>query len=685
MNKRFLAYTLLCISVCLAIVLGSWFLGNPTIAQEKLASELVVVPGSYRYKGQQIPLVLRTNEVAVAFKQPGAVRELNQQPLYRQLQNDLQSGSRDLDASINVSPVGTGYAIVKLPSSRGLESGLLQRIEARPYVQETLPVLSRTGQQEKVILPNEIIVSFAPGITDVEKQTILKDQNLELIRPLPFTQNRSLVKAQSAKGTAILTVANRLNQVKGITSATPNFLQILPGRSAFLTPTRTPTASNPSLTSPTTSRSLTPYTSDLLPLQWHLDSRSRRPNQPRTDVHALEAWQQSTAGKGVVVAVLDNLIQWDHPNLANSLYQPEKLPNQLPGEVSGWDFVQNDPDTRLSQAELANLLPDFQRAFQLSDSEILSSDAAKALKKDYPKASDSAIANEIRSQLREEAIVSFHGTMTAGMIAARPADGKGVIGVAPNAKILPVRVGGLGSSVDLKATIQGIGYAAERRADVMNMSFGGLLPSDERDDEILRALQANPNLVVVVASGNEQLERAGFPAAVKGTIAVGATNLAGNRASYSNFGTGLDVVAPGGDNLSRQPNEGVLTTTGIGMGGFWQRVEIPKTAWDLMQDPKGDYVWTQGTSFAAPAVAGVIALMKGEDPQHKLNRDRLTAILKATVSKGGLKVSDGDQKLFQRLRSKTKLSLPTDPKLYFFGSGLVNAEAAVQEVKRSVK
>jgi serine protease len=366
-----------------------------------------------------------------------------------------------------------------------------------------------------------------------------------------------------------------------------------------------------------------------------------------------------------------------------------KADKDFPGEDSGWDFVQNDADTRISQGELGQLLPDLKQAFQLSDNDILQAygKAATNLKREYPNASKEQIINFLRGAiLQGESLGSFHGTMSASVIAASPADGKGAVGVAPNAKILPVRVGGLGDGVNSIAVAEAVGYAVDRKVDVINMSFGfGLMPTPIMDEVIAEALAKDAKLVIVVAAGNENNDRPTFPSLVKGTLTVGATNLAGNRAPYSTYGNALDVVAPGGDISPQGLNNGILVATGIGTGGFLQGLDVPSSRLGMLQDVQGNYTWTQGTSFAAPAVAGVVALMKGEDPERKLSRDRIIAILKSTASREGLQVSADDQKLYSFLKTKSKLALPGDSGMYFFGSGLVNAEAAVREVKRSVK
>jgi serine protease len=665
---------------------GESVLARPAspIAEIKLASDIELPLRNqpelfYLYKGEKISLESRPNKIAVAFKpQLGGSRAPGgEPPLYQQLSNSLnQSNVRGGGVTIGVKPVGTNYAIVTLPSSIDI-TATVKQVQAQPYVSASLPVLSRADQQDTIVLTNEIIVSFQPNMPESEQKAILKTQNLEMIRALRFTKNRYLVKVKSATGTNVLAVSNRLNQVAGIASASPNFLQVLPNQAAVkLGQPFTLPSKNGVKPEPIVSRGVvdSPYRSDLLPMLWHLDSRSRLSNQPRIDVRAPEAWQQSNGGKDVVVAVMDNLIQWDHPNLVNNLYKPDKVSDRLPDEVSGWDFAQNDADTRISNPELDALRPNLQKIFQMSDQDVLDQYApwAKQLQADNPNASKADIAEYIRYQLRVDIAANFHGTQTSAVIAAHPVEGKGIVGIAPNVKILPVRVGKLGTAVDSTAIIEGVGYAAQRGADVINMSFGGGMPTTDQDNAIATVLEEYPKLVIVVSSGNEDFDRPGFPALVKGTIAVGATTVTGQRAPYSNYGLGLDLVAPGGD-MDSDPSNGMLTASGLGTAGLWQGITLPKQTWLPAQDLPGHYQWTQGTS------------LKGEDPDRKLSRNQIITILKSTAGYEGLKLSQKERALYQTLKSVSKSPPSVNINQYFFGSGLVNAEAAVKEAKRSMK
>ncbi|WNZ44061.1 S8 family serine peptidase [Leptolyngbya boryana CZ1] len=570
-------------------------------------------------------------------------------------------------------------------------------------------MLSRpAGEKQRettIVLPNEILLSFDPGLAQSQVQTLLNRHDLEIIRPLRFTQNRYLVRSRKASGTDILNIANRLATTPGIQSSTPNFVQSIQYEMQDQAATGAANSNSIQRISQLLAKlpqpEDSPLMSNLLPLQWHLDSTPRRGRlQPRTDIRATEAWRNSQKGKDVVVAVIDSVIQWDHPDLVQQVYQAKNINDLLPGETQGWDFTSDnggDPDTRMSAAELKQLRPIFQQTFTLSDAEILKqyADLATRIRRRYKDYSDGQVAALIRSLKRSQIAAEFRGTWAAGVIAANPHSNQGAFGVEPDAKILPVRVFGIDGEITEERLIEAIGYAAARGVNVINMSLGGLLPSQGLTDQVFKVLDANPNLSIVASAGNESLDGVAFPAAIPGVISVGATSMEGTRSFYSSYGGRLDVVAPGGETQLSQQG-GIFTTGGTGVAGFWEGITPPKSSWNMTFDPKGDYIQVQGTSFSAPIVSGVVALMQGER-QGQLKRDRITSILKKTASFQPLQISSTDTTQY-RLQSAIGFGTaddfpylrpsgifprprPISAEQYYYGNGLVNAAAAVEAAK----
>lgn len=180
---------------------------------------------------------------------------------------------------------------------------------------------------------------------------------------------------------------------------------------------------------------------------------------------------------------------------------------------------------------------------------------------------------------------NFHGTHVAGTIAA-VSNSTGVIGVAPDVKLLIVKVLDSKGSGLISNIINGIDYATNwrgpngERVRIMNMSFGALYQTDALYNAVKRAIDAN--ICVVAASGNVgdgdgTTNEVNYPAYYDEVIAVGSYDLMGHVSSFSNSNNLLDLVAPG---------EGIYST-----------------------DNKGGYTSSSGTSMAAPHVSAALALI----------------------------------------------------------------------------
>lgn len=200
-----------------------------------------------------------------------------------------------------------------------------------------------------------------------------------------------------------------------------------------------------------------------------------------------------------------------------------------------------------------------------------------------------------------------HGTHVAGTIAQSTNNRFGVAGVAHEAQLMPLKVLSRQGGGTVSDIAEAIRFAADHKADVINMSLGGGGESKLMREAIEYAHKQG--VVIVAAAGNAGRNAAEFPARYPHVIGVSALDSAGNKAPYSNFGAGVDIAAPGGSLRSGGEAGGILQNT---------------------VTPNGDSVFAafQGTSMASPHVAGVAALIRSAGIQ---NPDQVEKILKQSA------------------------------------------------------
>lgn len=200
-----------------------------------------------------------------------------------------------------------------------------------------------------------------------------------------------------------------------------------------------------------------------------------------------------------------------------------------------------------------------------------------------------------------------HGTHTSGLAGAETDNGVGIASIGFNVSLMAVKVAP--DSTDgstMYYGYQGMVWAADHGANVENLSWGG--PGYDKTGQEVVNYVYNKGCVIVAAAGNDGNSTISYPAGYNHVISVAATNSDDSKASFSQYGSTIDVCAPGG---SYSNNNGTSS-------GIYSTVYYAAT----------DYGYMQGTSMASPIVAGLCGLMLSED--SLLTPDKLEAILKAT-------------------------------------------------------
>lgn len=192
-----------------------------------------------------------------------------------------------------------------------------------------------------------------------------------------------------------------------------------------------------------------------------------------------------------------------------------------------------------------------------------------------------------------------HGTHVAGIISAKVNNNEGIAGMMWGGKLLPVKALDNTGSGTTYSVAQGIIWAVDQGAKVINLSLGNYADAQFLHDAIKYAYDRD--VVIIAATGNDNTERPGYPAAYPEVLSVSATDYNLNRASFSNYGDYIDVMAPG---------ESIASTY-----------------------PDNQYAALSGTSMASPHVAALAALIRSINPDLK-NTEVMDLIRKNVIDLG---------------------------------------------------
>lgn len=325
---------------------------------------------------------------------------------------------------------------------------------------------------------------------------------------------------------------------------------------------------------------------------------------PDSQLNLPAAWALSR-GRGVTVAIIDTGAKLDHPDLAPNIWTNF---DEIPG--NGVDDDHNGYVDDVHGVDLTS-----------------------------------------RSAGQDLSDGNGHGTHVAGIVAAA-ANGKGVVGVAPQAKLMIIKVLDSGGAGTTGAVAEGVRYAAANGARIINMSLGG----DRLDTSLQAAIQeaGAAGALVVTSAGNSDRDidqQPSYPASLAEpnliTVASTDPDAGRNLSGFSNFGRlDVQVAAPGGQILS--------------------------TAKD------GGWVLMSGTSMAAPAASGVAALAASVNP--KLSAPDLRALLMQNATRSGLPVTSGYVDALQTVVAASRASYDTTqpPRLKILSATVKNGRTQVQ-------
>jgi subtilisin family serine protease len=317
-------------------------------------------------------------------------------------------------------------------------------------------------------------------------------------------------------------------------------------------------------------------------------------------IGAPAAWDRSQ-GEGVVVAVIDTGLDYEHPDVAANVWVHPGEDLNGNGRVDPSDFNGLDDD--------GNGFVDDVRGFDFINSVDADGDGF------YDGPDDVSDSDPFDD--------NGHGTHVAGTVAAVGNNGIGVLGVAPRARIMPLKGFGQGIPATIELLSRAMLYAVENGARVINNSWScsARCPDNPVAEEVVEL--ANALGVVVVTSAGNKVDDVVFfsPENKRGTIVVAASTELDRPAYFTNFGMLVDVIAPGAGEPTgsvRLPNRGILSLRSSGI------VPANEAFGEAVLDE--EYLRWAGTSMSSPHVAGVAALLLAQRPE--LTSDEVRALIR---------------------------------------------------------
>ncbi|MGD9900206.1 MAG: S8 family peptidase, partial [Calditrichaceae bacterium] len=305
----------------------------------------------------------------------------------------------------------------------------------------------------------------------------------------------------------------------------------------------------------------------LLPEQWY-----------RRKIDIASAWNVTMGNPDIIVALIDTGIDYNHPDLEGIFWVNQFEDLNQNGILDSGDMNGLDDD--------GNGFVDDVIGWDFTDA---------------PRFIDAGDYIDPDNDPMDE-FMSGHGTQIAGIIAAKSNNGTGIAGLAPCLRVMNLRAGTASGYLEEDDVARAIIYAVENGARIINMSFGDIVISRFLKDVIAYAY--DKDVIMTASSGNSASDELHYPSGLRETIAVGASDEKDNLAGFSNFGSSIDLVAPGVN----------MTSTAIG----------------------GGYNSPSGTSFSTPVVSAIAGLILSVHPEYSAARVRnvLTSSAKDILTSG---------------------------------------------------
>jgi hypothetical protein len=452
----------------------------------------------------------------------------------------LSSGSIGLLKNVKARPIGgrarSGLWIVEggLPFN-DYASGI-GTLSSQGQLQYIAPLFISYG--EKVAIIPEIVVKLKENVAIEQLMQVCDLIGCAINKPMEFTTQEYLLDVLGADADAVFFAVEEFNKIDCVEWVAPNVA--CQGRPAGEAtgqgyPSNAPQISDIAGFIPN---------DEYMPMQWHLHNTGQFGYTPDADINAVEAWEITAGDPNIVIAILDDGVDMNHPDLVDNL-------------VPGYDFQDDD---------------------------------------DLPNPEENNFGT-----------INNHGTMCAGLAAAKGNNYIGVIGVAWNCKIMPIRISYKPSPDSTNNFITNADkatafrWAANHGADILSNSWTGA-------NQVVRSAiiditmpggmgRDGKGCVVFAASGNEDGASVGQPARFPEVVAVGATGEDGQRWDYSNYGPELDVMAPSGE--FNWGSQGIMST------------KISRSEGETTSTYMSGCT---GTSTATPIAAGVGALILSLEP-----------------------------------------------------------------------